>query len=122
MFANSRQATRSSASNIYQLLLIVSDGRGIFSEGQENVKREIRKLKQMGIFSVFIIMDNPEHKNSILDIRVPVFDDQGKIRIESYMENFPFPFYVILQNINSMPVILGESLKQWFELITHENN
>ena len=103
-------------------MLIVSDGRGIFSEGKETVLSVVRKLKELGIFSVFLILDNPEHKNSVLDIRIPVFGDDGKITIESYMEKFPFPFYVILQNINSLPTILGEALRQWFELITHENN
>lgn len=105
-----------------QLLLIVSDGRGIFSEANRQVEQTIVNLKQLGIFVVFIIVDNPEHKNSILDIRVPIFDNSGKVRIESYIEMFPFPYYVILKDINSLPSILGEALRQWFELIANTSH
>ena len=108
--------------NIYQLLLIVSDGRGINSTGNENLHRAIVRLKELSIFCVFIIIDNPEHNNSIFDIKKPIFTSTGRIeRIESYMEKFPFPYYVILKDINSLPCILGESLRQWFEMISYES-
>jgi midasin len=34
------------------------------------------------------------------------------------MENFPFPFYVVLKEINSLPTIITEALKQWFEMVS----
>ena len=58
-------------------------------------------------------------QDSILDIRVPVFRSDGQLpEIRSYMEHFPFPFYVILRDIESLPHILGDALRQWFELVT----
>ena len=36
----------------------------------------------------------------------------------SYMGEFPFPFYVILRDINSLPQVLSDALRQWFELVT----
>ncbi len=117
--SNSQRNTGPQNRDISQLLIIVSDGRGIYSEGEEIVRQSIRKIKDMGIFMVFIVIDNPMNKDSILDIRVPIFDNSGNVRIESYMEKFPFPFYIILRDINAMPVIMGEALRQWFELITN---
>ena len=38
--------------------------------------------------------------------------------ITSYMDHFPFPFYLILRDINSLPHILSDALRQWFELVT----
>lgn len=38
--------------------------------------------------------------------------------IKSYMEMFPFPFYIILRDINTLPQILSDALRQWFELVT----
>lgn len=38
--------------------------------------------------------------------------------IRRYMASFPFPFYVVLRELDSMPVVLGEALRQWFELVT----
>ena len=104
--------------------MIVSDGRGMNSAGNENLNRAILKLKEMNIFTVFLIIDNPEQKNSIVEIRTPIFNPktQKLDRFEFYIERFPFPYYVILKNINSLPTILGEALRQWFEMISHESN
>ena len=58
-------------------------------------------------------------QDSILDIRVPVFKGAGQLpEIKSYMDYFPFPFYIILKDINSLPAILSDALRQWFELVT----
>jgi hypothetical protein len=49
--------------NVSQLLLIVSDGRGIFREGVEVVKQSVRRLVNMGVFTVFVILDNPSESH-----------------------------------------------------------
>lgn len=48
--------------NNAQLLVIVSDGRGIFNEGEAKVKAAVRRARLQGIFTVFIIIDNPKNK------------------------------------------------------------
>ena len=45
-----------------KLLVILSDGRGIFSEGAETVNHSVRKARLSGIFIVFIIIDNATNK------------------------------------------------------------
>lgn len=45
-----------------QLLLIVSDGRGLFSEGMETVKSAVRQAREANIFLVFVVIDNPLNK------------------------------------------------------------
>ena len=45
-----------------KLLVILSDGRGVFSEGAETVNHAIRRARLAGIFIVFIIIDNPTNK------------------------------------------------------------
>ena len=102
---------------ISQLLLIISDGRGLFNEGEVIVLRAIRKVQDLGIFIVFVVLDNSDNQDSILDIKVPIFDSNGSITIESYMDKFPFPFYIILRDINNLPKSLGEALRKWFELV-----
>ncbi|KAL4232858.1 AAA ATPase midasin [Mactra antiquata] len=102
-----------------QLLVIMSDGRGLFMEGMEVVKSAVRQAREANVFIVFVIIDNPDNKDSILDIRVPVFKQGGQLpEIKSYMDSFPFPFYIILRDINSLPVVLSDALRQWFELVT----
>ena len=45
-----------------QLLLIVSDGRGLFLEGTEVVKMAVRQAREANIFLAFVILDSPTNK------------------------------------------------------------
>ena len=45
-----------------QLLVIVSDGRGLFLEGMEIVKNAVRAARDANIFLMFVVIDNPENK------------------------------------------------------------
>ena len=33
----------------------------------------------------------------------------------SYMDEFPFPFYILLKDISDLPRTLSDALRQWFE-------
>ena len=96
LFNNRRsQAARGLA--VSQLLVIVSDGRGIFHEGKEKVNQAVMRARQAGYFCLFLIVENPENKDSVLDIRLPVFKDGQLSSIDSYMEHFPFQHYIVLR-------------------------
>lgn len=34
------------------------------------------------------------------------------------MEQFPFPFYVVLKDINNLSTIISEALKEWFDMLS----
>jgi midasin len=81
VFASSQSKTlRSNTSNVpvSKLLIILSDGRGIFYEGIERVKNAIQYAIQNDIFIVFVILDTPG-KNSIFDIKMPIFMDGNPV-------------------------------------------
>lgn len=53
----------SSDNGIFEnLLLVLSDGRNIFSEGEQNVRNAVKLARLQRIFIVYIIIDNPENK------------------------------------------------------------
>ncbi|XP_056422084.1 midasin [Hyla sarda] len=119
MFAAAQQMPQSSNLETAQLLIIVSDGRGLFVEGKDRVTRAVKAARNANIFIIFIILDNPTSKDSILDIKVPIFTDPKEMpKMISYMEQFPFPFYIILRDVNTLPETLSDALRQWFELVT----
>lgn len=122
MMCEARSTNSSVSSTTAQLLLVVSDGRGLFNEGQDCVLQAIRRAKQAGLFMVFVIIDNVHGKDSILDIRVPVFENGKLLSIKPYLDSFPFPFYVILRDIQTLPVVLSDALRQWFELVATTSN
>ena len=45
----------------------------------------------------------------------------GKLTLAPYLDTFPFPYYVVLRNIQTLPDILADALRQWFELITQSH-
>lgn len=50
---------------------------------------------------------------------MPIFKNPGEMpEIRSYMDEFPFPFYIILRDVNALPETLSDALRQWFELVT----
>ncbi|NXU56757.1 MDN1 protein, partial [Turnix velox] len=119
MFAAAQQLSQSINPETAQLLLIVSDGRGLFLEGKERVTAAVQAAQNANIFVIFVVLDNPNSRDSILDIKVPVFKGPGELpEIRSYMEEFPFPFYMILRDVNTLPETLSDALRQWFELVT----
>ncbi|XP_035851556.1 midasin isoform X1 [Sander lucioperca] len=120
MFLAARQQIPGSLnSETAQLLVVVSDGRGLFLEGKERVMAAVRAARSANVFITFVVLDNPNSRDSILDIKVPIFKGPGEMpEIRSYMDEFPFPFYVILRDVNALPETLSDALRQWFELVT----
>uniref|UniRef100_A0AAR2K636 Midasin n=1 Tax=Pygocentrus nattereri TaxID=42514 RepID=A0AAR2K636_PYGNA len=116
--ANMFVAAKQQSPEMAQLLLIVSDGRGLFLEGKERVAAAVQAARSANVFVIFVVLDNPNSRDSILDIKVPIFKGPGELpEIRSYMEEFPFPFYVILRDVNALPETLSDALRQWFELV-----
>jgi len=121
------------------LLLILSDGRNIFSEGAQKVRNAIKLARLQRIFLVYIIIDNPDNKvvvslkismnsvlisnyfqNSIMDVQHVAVNADGSVNISSYLDSFPFPYYVIVRDLNQLPLVLSEAMRQWFELVNSE--
>jgi midasin (ATPase involved in ribosome maturation) len=87
LFHGSSINTNESNSNqISKLLIILSDGRGIFYEGMEKVKNAVQKALQEKIFIVFIILDMPG-KNSIFDIKM-LTENKAVIKKNQYLSDF----------------------------------
>lgn len=103
------------------LVLVLSDGRNIFSEGEQTVRNAIKMARLKRIFIVYVIIDNPENKHTILDIKVPHFsEDRKQITMTSYLDTFPFPYYVIVRDLAQLPLVLSDAMRQWFELVNSE--
>lgn len=52
---------------------------------------------------------------SLLDMQTVSFVG-GRPVFRRYMDDFPFPYYVLLRDIGSLPRTLADLLRQWFEL------
>ena len=53
-----------------------------------------------------------------MDIRRPLLDPttNSLSGFVPYLDTFPFPYYLILRDMSALPNVLGDALRQWFEL------
>lgn len=57
-----------------------------------------------------------EEAGSVLDIQ-SIVQHKGKMARRAYLDSFPFPYYVVLQSLHSLPMVLADALRQWIELM-----
>ncbi|XP_029127909.1 midasin [Cajanus cajan] len=100
---------------LQQLVLIIADGR--FHE-KKNLKRYVRDVSTGNRMVAFLLLDNSEE--SIMSLE-EVYFESGKPKISKYMDSFPFPYYIVLRNIEALPRTLANLLRQWMELMQHSS-
>jgi midasin len=66
---------------------------------------------------VLLVIDNPDSAKSILATQSVTYV-KGKMATQSYMDGYPFPFYIIVRNVRALPDALSDALRQWFEAMT----
>ena len=106
-----RERHRGGGAQLQQLVLVLADGH--FHE-KSTLRLRLRRLaERRGLLVAFIALDNPGA--SLLDMQSVSFAS-GKPVFSKYMDSFPFPYYALVQNIGSLPSMLADLLRQWFEV------
>ncbi|KAF8512096.1 midasin [Hysterangium stoloniferum] len=129
----SRRAS-TSASELWQLELIISDG---ICQDHDKLRTVLRRAEEQRIMIVFLVIDSlhSHHEpregsaasatqNSILSMNQVSYKDTGSGRLElqlnRYLDSFPFQYYVVLRDVEALPDVLAGTLKQFFERISEE--
>ena len=130
--ARERQATNSSsAADLWQLQIIISDG---MCQDHDKLRTVLRKANEQRVMIVFIILDSLHtaaepgvtgdgHQGSIISMDKAEFknvDGKMELQLQKYLDSFPFEYYVVLRNVEALPEVLAGTLKQFFERITDE--
>ncbi|AAD10657.1 Hypothetical protein [Arabidopsis thaliana] len=98
---------------LQQLVLIIGDGK--FHE-REKLKRTVRSFLQQKRMVVYLLLDDAEQ--SVFDLADYVYDGERRpYKKMNYLDSFPFPYYIVLRDIEALPRTLGDVLRQWFELM-----
>ncbi|KAF8672677.1 hypothetical protein HU200_049372 [Digitaria exilis] len=114
--AVARARTPSGQNPLQQLILIISDGK--FHE-KENLRRHVRDVLNRKRMVAYVLLDSPE--DSIMNLGEACFEAGEDVKLKKYMDSFPFPYYVMLQNIEALPRTLADLLRQWFEIMQSAN-
>ena len=132
--ARDRRSTRSaSATDLWQLEIIISDG---ICQDMERIKTVLRKAEEQRVMIVFVILDSLHShvkvgtssanvvQNSILTMQQGVVGKNAngvmEVKMERYLDLFPFEYYVVLRDVEALPEILSGTLKQFFERISED--
>ncbi|CAK4340286.1 unnamed protein product [Aphanomyces euteiches] len=110
-----QNASNHSQSDITQIVFLISDGR-FDKDGRTKMQKLVQKAMEQQQLIVLLIVDHPKDGQGICDTQSVSFV-KGKVEMTPYMDNFPFPYYVIMKNTNLLPETLCNALRQWFELL-----
>lgn len=114
--AKAKAPSSSSSTEIWQLLLIMSDG---LCEEHDEIRRLVRQAQEEKIMIVFVIVDGVKGE-SIVNMSQAVFEDhpagsgEQKLKIKRYLEDFPFMYYLVVGDVKELPGVLATALRQWF--------
>eukprot|EP00934_Nitzschia_sp_Nitz4_P000670 Nitzschia sp. Nitz4//scaffold122_size67431//7852//24798//NITZ4_006082-RA/size67431-snap-gene-0.19-mRNA-1//1//CDS//3329534394//670//frame0 len=108
-------------SSSMQLVFLISDGR-IERDSRDTLKRLVREMMERNILLAMIIVEG-EHKkkDSIVNMKEVSFE-KGKPVVKRFIEDYPFPYYLVLEDMTTLPEVLGDALRQWFEMLGQLNN
>ena len=128
----------SSAADLWQLEIIISDG---ICQDHEKLRTALRRAEEKRIMIVFIVIDSLHSnatlalsgsgssvaggsvQNSILSMNQVAYkqvDGRMELQMQRYLDSFPFEYYVVLRNVEALPEVLSGTLKQFFERISEE--
>lgn len=111
-----------SVSSSMQLVFMISDGR-IERDSRSKLRRLIRQMSEKNMLMVMIIVEGEENNidGSILNMKEVSFVN-GKPKIKHFIEDYPFPYYLVVGDLTALPEILGDCLRQWFEMLSQIQN
>ncbi|KAJ5923916.1 hypothetical protein N7466_008103 [Penicillium verhagenii] len=111
-----KRSPGSGSADLWQLELIISDG---ICEDHDTIRRLVRQALEERIMIVFVIVDAVKG-SSILDLSQASFEADAesggemKLKMKRYLEDFPFPYYLVVRDVRELPSVLATALKQWF--------
>ena len=101
-----------------QLSIFISDG---VCTDHSLLRQSLNVQQSRNIISLFVIIDKNLGKQSITELtQVDKDPATGKLVMKKYLQDFPFSFYVIVQDIKNIPEYVSEALIQWFRSMQGE--
>ncbi|WVN89377.1 uncharacterized protein L203_104600 [Cryptococcus depauperatus CBS 7841] len=122
-------AMHTSAPDLWQLQIIISDG---VCQDHGRLRRLLRKAVEERVMVVFIIVDSlqtqPSSSTASSDTRPSILSMQTveyknvngemKLEMQRYLDTFPFEFYVVLRDVEALPGVLADTLRQWMTRVS----
>lgn len=131
-----RSTSSSSAADLWQMEIIISDG---ICQDHEKLRTILRRAEEQRVMVVFIILDSlhsatapsssasaasrAANQNSVLSMNQVAYKNVNgrmELTVSRYLDSFPFEYYVVVRDVEALPEVLSGTLKQFFERISEE--
>lgn len=116
------ESSSTTASGVWSLALIVSDG---LCQDHERLRALLRKAKEERVIFVFLVVDslhrgaadggNSSSEQSILNMQSVQYAN-GQLSMRRYIDDFPFESFIVLRDAEALPEVLSSTLRQFFEV------
>lgn len=73
----------------------------------------MKEAKKQDVTYIFIIVDSQQ--SSILNIRSVEYGENKKMRFKSYMADFPFEYFLIINDVKELAEVLALTLMQFIQ-------
>lgn len=101
-----------------QIVFLISDGMLGSGGERDAIRRWITEATQKGQLVVLVIVDKAGKAadSSILNMQSIKFVG-GRVVKNSYLDDYPFPYYLVLNDTRALPDVLADALRQWFDIV-----
>ena len=134
VLADARARRSGGSADLWQLEIIVSDG---ICQDHEKLRSVLRRATEQRVMVVFVVIDALRHStkttsanpssttvaNSILTMKQASYamvSGKMELQMQRYLDSFPFEYFVVLRDVESLPDVLAGTLKQFFEKVSEE--
>jgi midasin len=94
---------------VKKLCFIISDGK----MNKKLVHPFMKEVKKQDVTYIFIIVDSQQ--SSILNIKTVEYAENKKMKIKNYMSDFPFEYFLIINDVKELGEILAMTLMQFIQ-------
>eukprot|EP00736_Rhodelphis_marinus_P003990 Rmarinus@m.5335 len=106
-----REGGRSGRESV-QLVFIIGDA---ILNDRAPLRRWVTQALEKRQLLAFIAIDSSKH--SILELKSVYYPQPSQMVIRRYLDDFPFPYYIVVRDVSTLPETLAEALRQWFEIV-----
>mmetsp|Transcript_29535 Transcript_29535/g.44961 ORF Transcript_29535/g.44961 Transcript_29535/m.44961 type:complete len:286 (+) Transcript_29535:14061-14918(+) len=97
-------------------VIILSDGRF----NKDNVRKHMQEATDKKYLYIFVILDAQKESKGILGLRSAHREPNGRggssMKLVPYLQDFPFAYYLIINNLELLPSALSQILVQWYAM------
>ena len=128
VLTKARERRASLSHDLWQLEIIISDG---VCQDHEELRAVIRKAEEEHILIVFVVIDahseddgstkDSRAQNSIMNLNQATYKNVNgrlELHMERYLDSFPFEYFAIVKDVETLPDVLSATLRQFFERVS----